>query len=47
MDLEKPFNEKEFEKSAAKKVANRMAKLTTQKPVVIPIVIEDNSEMYE
>ena len=47
MDLEKPFNEKEFEKSAAKKVANRMAKLTTQKPVVIPIVIEDNSDIYE
>lgn len=47
MDLEKPFNEKEFEKSAAKKVANRMSKLTTQKPVVIPIVIEDNSEIYE
>lgn len=43
----KAFNEKEFVKVAAKKVANRMAKLTTQKPVVIPIVIEDTGEINE
>ncbi len=43
----KAFNEKEFSKVVAKKVANRMAKLTTQKPVVIPIVIEDKGDVNE
>ena len=42
----KAFNEKTFVSLCAKKVANRMSKLTTQKPVVIPIVIEDTT-LYE
>ena len=42
----KPFNEKTFVTTCSKKVANRMSKVTTQKPVVIPIVIEDNT-IYE
>jgi len=43
----KPFDENKFTTAVAKRVTNRMEKLTTQRPVVIPIVIDDKGDMYE
>ena len=41
------FNEDKFTQVCAKKVANRMEKLTTQRPVVIPIVMDDKKGLYD
>ena len=44
----KPFDKNQFEQIASKKVANRLAKLTTQKPLVVPVVILDGDlAIYE
>ena len=45
----KPFDKTQFEQIASKKVANRIAKLTTQKPLVVPVVVfeDEIKEMYE
>ncbi len=44
----KPFDKNKFEQIASKKVANRLAKLTTQKPLVVPVVILDGDlAIYE
>ena len=45
----KPFDKNQFEQIASKKVANRIAKLTTQKPLVVPVVVfeDEIKEMYE
>ena len=45
----KPFDKTQFEQIASKKVANRIAKLTTQKPLVVPVVVfeDEIKDMYE
>ena len=45
----KPFDKSQFEQIASKKVANRISKLTTQKPVVVPVVtyVEEENNLYE
>ncbi len=41
------FDEEKFSQACAKKIMKRLDKLTTQKPVVIPIVMDDEKGLYE
>ncbi len=41
------FDEDKFTQACSKKIMKRMEKLTTQKPVIIPIVMDDEKGLYE